>query len=114
MNAVAKSNVSCAKGQCDGAGDVIGDAERLALFLGQRVPHERLGHVQRRHPRARLRQPTGVRALPAADVQPAPPLHRWQHLQERGRVEVIAVDVVPPAHQPRPHLRVVVPAAPDG
>ena len=106
MKAVTASKLAVGEGQrLAGSNHVAG----RCLGMGGRRGDEDLGDVECRHLGPACRDEAGVVALTAAQIETALRLHRWEHGEERRRVDQVSVDVVAGATQLGPRRRVGVP-----
>jgi len=70
-------------------------------------------YVNRGHLYATLGDEPRVVALTSADVQPAKAICLWQYLQDGGRIQVIAGEILAHASERRPRICVPVPELAD-
>ena len=113
MKPTTKSNDAAVERQGRRAGDAVVDAERSSALGLLRVAHEDAGDVDGRHPRATSSEQARVVAVAAADVEPGESADVRQQVEERRRVQAVAIDVVARPRQLRPGLGVLVPEFTD-
>ncbi len=113
MNAVAASKVASANGSSTALA-ISYSIPRGSSPLGRdRVRDESFRDVDADHAGAAVGEEARVVPLTAADIEHAQPGDSRQHLEERRRVDEIAIDVVPGTRETSPVLGVVVPIAAD-
>src|SRR5262249_52988523 len=78
-------------------------------FRRDRILDESLRDVDPDDARPTIREQSRVVTLAATDVEHGKARDIRKHLEERGRIDEVAVDVVPSARELRPYVGVAVP-----
>ena len=96
------------------AHNVMAEEEREIPYLRLlRVLYEAFRDVDGCHASAAFDKQPRVVPFSAPDVQAREPIHLRQHVEERRRVEIVPVDVVPRPREPGPRVGISVPAPAD-